>query len=147
MYRVFQHSQVDLSGFQCMYAIHEASLQSHELLWRSKSIIALIRSSSTSTEIRNYLVANPILLSIWNERELCRVYWKKTDDRIERVIPFVPKWNVKRDSPRFPSLYSILANFRECCFSIRGEKLENTNYSNLTSSPRHFARQCSVIIK
>ena len=26
----------------------------------SESIIALIRSSSTSTEIRNYLVANPI---------------------------------------------------------------------------------------
>ena len=24
MYRVFEHSQVVLSGFQCMYAIHEA---------------------------------------------------------------------------------------------------------------------------
>ena len=32
MYRVFEHSQVVLSGFQCTYAIHEASLlQSHEL--------------------------------------------------------------------------------------------------------------------
>ena len=31
MYRVFEHSQVVSSGFQCMYAIHEASLQSHEL--------------------------------------------------------------------------------------------------------------------
>ena len=31
MYRVFQHSQVVLSGFQCVYAIHEASPQSHEL--------------------------------------------------------------------------------------------------------------------
>ena len=31
MYRVFEHSQVVLSGFQRMYAIHEASLQSHEL--------------------------------------------------------------------------------------------------------------------
>ena len=31
MYRVFEHSQVVLSGFQCMYVIHEASLQSHEL--------------------------------------------------------------------------------------------------------------------
>ena len=30
MYRVFEHSQVVLSGFRCMYAIHEAS-QSHEL--------------------------------------------------------------------------------------------------------------------
>ena len=30
MYRVFEHSQV-LSGFRCMYAIHEASLQSREL--------------------------------------------------------------------------------------------------------------------
>ena len=59
MYRVFEHSQVVLSGFQCMYAIHEASLQSHKL-WRSESIIALI-------EIRNYLVANPILPSF-----LCR---------------------------------------------------------------------------
>ena len=29
MYRVFEHSQVVLSGFQCMYVIHEASLQSH----------------------------------------------------------------------------------------------------------------------
>ena len=34
MYRVFEHSQVVLSGFQCMYAIHEASLQSHELTIR-----------------------------------------------------------------------------------------------------------------
>ena len=59
MYRVFEHSQVVLSGFQCMYVIHEASLQSHEL-YCDESIIALIRSSSTSTEIRNYLVANPI---------------------------------------------------------------------------------------
>ena len=33
---------------------------SRVVLWRSESIIALIRSSSTSTEIRNYLVANPI---------------------------------------------------------------------------------------
>ena len=31
MYRVFEHSQVVLSGFQCMYVIHEVSLQSHEL--------------------------------------------------------------------------------------------------------------------
>ena len=31
MYRVFEHSQVILSVFQCMYAIYEASLQSHEL--------------------------------------------------------------------------------------------------------------------
>ena len=31
MYRVFEHSQVVLSGFQCMYVMHEASLQSHEL--------------------------------------------------------------------------------------------------------------------
>ena len=31
MYRVFEHSQVILSGFRCMYAIHEASPQSHEL--------------------------------------------------------------------------------------------------------------------
>ena len=59
MYRVFEHSQVVLSGFQCMYAIHEASLQFHEL-YCDESIIALIRLSSTSTEIRNYLVANPI---------------------------------------------------------------------------------------
>ena len=28
MYRVFEHSQVVLSDFQCMYAIYEASLQS-----------------------------------------------------------------------------------------------------------------------
>ena len=28
MYRVFEHSQVVLSDFQCIYAIHEASLQS-----------------------------------------------------------------------------------------------------------------------
>ena len=59
MYRVFEYRQVVLSGFQCMYAIHEASLQFHEL-YCDESIIALIRSSSTSTEIRNYLVANPI---------------------------------------------------------------------------------------
>ena len=31
MYRVFEHSQVVLSSFQCMYVIHEASLRSHEL--------------------------------------------------------------------------------------------------------------------
>ena len=31
MYRVFEHSQIVLSGFQCMYVIYEASLQSHEL--------------------------------------------------------------------------------------------------------------------
>ena len=31
MYRVFEHCQVVLSGFQCMYVIHEASLQSHKL--------------------------------------------------------------------------------------------------------------------
>ena len=30
MYRVFEHSQVVLSGFQWMYMIHEASLQSHD---------------------------------------------------------------------------------------------------------------------
>ena len=41
MYRVFEHSQVVLSGFQCMYAIHEASLQSHELYYRrSESIMS-----------------------------------------------------------------------------------------------------------
>ena len=34
---------------------------SRVVLWRSESIIVLIRSSSTSTEIRNYLVANPII--------------------------------------------------------------------------------------
>ena len=33
---------------------------SRVVLWRSESIIALIRSSSTLTEIRNYLIANPI---------------------------------------------------------------------------------------
>ena len=34
MYRVFEYSQVVLSGFQCiMYVIHEASLQSHELYY------------------------------------------------------------------------------------------------------------------
>ena len=31
MYRVFEHGQVVLSALQCMYAIHEASPQSHEL--------------------------------------------------------------------------------------------------------------------
>ena len=62
MYRVFEHSQVVLSGFRCIYAIHEASLQSHEL-YCDDSIIALIKSPSTSTEIRNYLVANPILIN------------------------------------------------------------------------------------
>ena len=31
MYRVFEHSQIVLSGFQYIYVIHEASLQSHEL--------------------------------------------------------------------------------------------------------------------
>ena len=31
MYRVFEHSQVVLSDLQCMYVIHEASLQSHLL--------------------------------------------------------------------------------------------------------------------
>ncbi|KFM76715.1 hypothetical protein X975_00377, partial [Stegodyphus mimosarum] len=31
MYRVFEHSEVVLSDFQCMYVIHEASLQSHVL--------------------------------------------------------------------------------------------------------------------
>ena len=31
MYRVFEHSQVVLNGFQCMYVIYKASLQSHEL--------------------------------------------------------------------------------------------------------------------
>ena len=34
---------------------------SRVVLWRFESIIASIRSSSTSTEIRNYLVANPII--------------------------------------------------------------------------------------
>ena len=58
MYRVFEHSQVVLSGFQCMYAIHEASLQSHELYCDDP-----IRSSSTSIEIRNYLVANPMYIN------------------------------------------------------------------------------------
>ena len=41
-----------------MYAIHEASLQSHELYCDDP-----IRSSSTSIEIRNYLVANPIYIN------------------------------------------------------------------------------------
>ena len=51
MYQDFEYSQV-LSGFQCMYVIHEASLQSHELYCDDPNpIIALIRSSSTSTEI------------------------------------------------------------------------------------------------
>ena len=36
---------------------------SRVVLWRSESIIASIRSSSTSTEIRNYLIANPIQYS------------------------------------------------------------------------------------
>ena len=40
MYRVFEHSQVVLSGFQCMYAIHEASLQSHELYCDDQSIMS-----------------------------------------------------------------------------------------------------------
>ena len=33
MYRVFEHSQVVLSSFQCIYVIYEASLQSHELYY------------------------------------------------------------------------------------------------------------------
>ena len=41
-----------------MYAIHEASLQSHELYCDDP-----IRSSSTSIEIRNYLVANPMYIN------------------------------------------------------------------------------------
>ena len=70
MYRIFEHGQVVLSGFRCMYAIHEASLQSHE------SIIALIRSSSTSTEIRNYLVANPIIIQDPRSYKITRSYTK-----------------------------------------------------------------------
>ena len=53
MYRVFEHSQVVLRGFQCVYAIHEASPQSHELYCDDPE--------SIMSEIRNYLVANPII--------------------------------------------------------------------------------------
>ena len=56
MYRVFEHSQVVLSGFQCMYVIHEASLQSHKLYCNDPNRLVIISMS----EIRN-LVANPIL--------------------------------------------------------------------------------------
>ena len=60
MYRVFEHSQVVLS-FQCMYVIHEASLQSHELFyfWTTPANLKIQLKPSMS-EIRNYLVANPI---------------------------------------------------------------------------------------
>ena len=58
MYRVFEHSQVVLNGFRCMYAIHEASLQSHELFYIWTNLKIQLKPSMS--EIRNYLVANPI---------------------------------------------------------------------------------------
>ena len=61
MYRVFKHSQVVLSGFQCMYAIHEASLQSHELYCDDPNRL-LLRLGLHQLQIRNYLVANPIYI-------------------------------------------------------------------------------------
>ena len=63
MYRVFEHSQVVLNGFQCMYAIHEASLQSHELfyIWTTPANLK-IQLKPSMNEIRNYLVANPIYM-------------------------------------------------------------------------------------
>ena len=61
MYRVLEHSQVVLSGFQCMYAIHEASLQSHELFYIWITPVNLkIQLKPSMNEIRNYLVTNPI---------------------------------------------------------------------------------------
>ena len=60
MYRVFEHSQVVLSGFHCMYVIYEASLQSHELYCGDPNRLVIISMS----EIRNYLVANPDIFFI-----------------------------------------------------------------------------------
>ena len=53
---------------------------SRVVLWRSESIIALITSSSTSTEIRNYLVANPIYI-----KQSITEFGYKTTLRINRV--------------------------------------------------------------
>ena len=63
MYRVFEHSQVVLSGFQCMYVIHEASLQSHELycddsnrllLWLGRHQLQLYDQSVFRLWVKNH---------------------------------------------------------------------------------------------
>ena len=58
---------------------------SRVVLWRSESIIALIKSSSTSTEIRNYLVANPI----YNNKSCFSISERR------------PTWTTKKSLVRF----------------------------------------------
>ena len=53
---------------------------SRVVLWRSESIIALIRSSSISIEIRNYLVANPIYIFLKKRLVRLEVEWKDPRD-------------------------------------------------------------------
>ena len=61
MYRVFEHSQIVLSGFQCMCVL--CNFTSCTVTIR---IDYCFDSSSTSIEIRNYLVANPIVSILAN---------------------------------------------------------------------------------
>ena len=88
MYRVFEHSQVVLSGFQCMYVIHEASLQSHELfyIWTTPANLKIQLKPSMS-EIRNYLVANPIYI-------LCSCLFLSSLTRLMLTTFLVTWWNV-----------------------------------------------------
>ena len=80
MCRVFEHSQVVLSGFQCMYAIREASLQSRELycddpnrllLWLGRRQLQLddqsvfrLRVKNPQNEIRQTNFDTAILLRL-----------------------------------------------------------------------------------
>ena len=63
---------------------------SRVVLWRSESIIALIRSL-TSTEIRNYLVTNPII-----NGEFCSRFFFFIRRKLDRWTNFNPVWRKLR---------------------------------------------------
>ena len=72
MYRVFEHSQVVLCVFQCMYAIHEASPQSHESYCDDPNRL-LLRLDRRQLQLYNQSVFR---LRVKNhQNEICHQFW------------------------------------------------------------------------
>ena len=100
---------------------------SRVVLWRSESIIALIRSSSTSPEIRNYLVANPIISRV---QSLWTLHWLSSPEisSSPRVTASNPP--VERDIiGEITSVQAFSLSFQRKKASF--DKIENIIHSSL----------------
>ena len=85
MYRVFEHSQVVLSGFQCMYAIHEAH-QNEICQTNFDTAVFLSRSFITFCELAMRF-------------SLCENKKAKYDDNVPFDFPFFNKRQTKTTQP------------------------------------------------